>query len=45
MNIQKDISLKAYNTFGIDVKASHFCSIKNEEELIKILQQIHCLYL
>ena len=39
MQLQNNISLKAYNTFGIDVKASQFCSIENEDDLIPVLKQ------
>ena len=38
MEIQKDISLKKYNTFGIDAKAKFFCEIKSIEGLKKILE-------
>lgn len=37
MIIQKNISLKAYNTFGIDVKASRFVSIASLYELKQLL--------
>ncbi len=37
MNIQQDISLKPYNTFGIDVKAAHFVSVSSEASLIEVL--------
>lgn len=37
MVIQKNISLKAYNTFGIDVKASRFVSIASLYELKQLL--------
>lgn len=37
MQIQKDISLKPYNTFGIDVKAKHFVSVSNIDELKDVL--------
>lgn len=37
MNIQNNISLKPYNTFGIDVLAKQFVSIHNVEELIEVL--------
>lgn len=37
MQIQQNISLKPYNTFGIDVKAKHFVSISNIDELETIL--------
>ena len=37
MQIQHNISLKNYNTFGIDVKAKHFVSVTSEEELIATL--------
>jgi len=38
VNIQKNISLKPYNTFGIDVCAKHFVSVNNIEELQDILK-------
>lgn len=37
MQIQNNISLKPYNTFGIDVKAKHFTSISSIDSLIDIL--------
>lgn len=37
MNIQQDISLKAYNTFGIDVKARYFSAFGSVEELSSLL--------
>lgn len=39
MYLQKNISLKPYNTFGIDVKASHFCSLEDEADLIPLLKE------
>ncbi|MFT5846013.1 MAG: UDP-N-acetylmuramate dehydrogenase [Psychroserpens sp.] len=36
MNVQNDISLKPYNTFGIDVKAKYFISISSVEDLKKV---------
>ena len=39
MNIQQNISLKPYNTFGIDVSASRFVSVDNLDKLQKILTQ------
>src|SRR5680860_1754251 len=38
MDIQKEISLKPYNTFGIDAKARYFIEINNVEELRQALQ-------
>ena len=38
MNIQSNFSLKAYNTFGIDAKASHFLEINSIEDLRKAFQ-------
>lgn len=38
MHIQKNISLKPYNTFGIDVIAKQFVSVNNIEELITVLK-------
>ena len=37
MNIQKNISLKPYNTFGIDVKAKHFIAVKSVNQLKSVL--------
>ncbi|MGC6430154.1 MAG: UDP-N-acetylmuramate dehydrogenase [Jejuia sp.] len=39
MDIQQNISLKDYNTFGIDVLAEHFVSISNISELKEVLSQ------
>jgi len=41
MIISSDFSLKKYNTFGIDAKASTFVSVTNETELAEILQKHH----
>ncbi|MDN3671144.1 UDP-N-acetylmuramate dehydrogenase [Echinicola jeungdonensis] len=38
MNIQENISLKAYNTFGIDKKARFFTRVHSNEEVIKALK-------
>ncbi len=38
MKIKKNISLKNYNTFGIDVKAKFFCEINSINELEQALQ-------
>ena len=38
MQVQQNISLKAYNTFGIDVKAQLFASFGNINELEEALQ-------
>lgn len=38
MNIQENISLKNYNTFGIDVKASYFIEITGLVQLQKVLE-------
>ncbi|MBO6605961.1 UDP-N-acetylmuramate dehydrogenase [Psychroserpens sp.] len=38
MLIQENISLKDYNTFGIDVKAKYFSSVSSVEELIELYQ-------
>ena len=37
MHIQNNISLKPYNTFGIDVVAKHFIEINDFNELIAVL--------
>lgn len=38
MQIQNNISLKPYNTFGIDAKASHFIEVDSKDTLVKTLQ-------
>ncbi|NAS11751.1 UDP-N-acetylmuramate dehydrogenase [Poritiphilus flavus] len=38
MNIQQNISLKPYNTFGIDARAAHFVEIRSLEELQELLK-------
>ncbi|UII80563.1 UDP-N-acetylmuramate dehydrogenase [Flagellimonas sp. CMM7] len=38
MNIQENISLKSYNTFGIDVKARFFIEINGLAQLQKVLE-------
>lgn len=37
MTVQNDISLKPYNTFGIDAKAKHFCEINSLDDLKQAL--------
>ena len=39
MNISHNVSLKNYNTFGIDVTAKDFIAVTNTNELLKVLQQ------
>ncbi|GLB52082.1 UDP-N-acetylenolpyruvoylglucosamine reductase [Neptunitalea chrysea] len=39
MNILENISLKPYNTFGIDVKAKLFASVNTENELLEVLNK------
>jgi UDP-N-acetylmuramate dehydrogenase len=38
MQVQKDIPLKSYNTFGIAAKARFFCEINSEQDLVEALQ-------
>ena len=38
MNIQHNISLKKYNTFGIDVHAKRFVSVHSVYELQQVLK-------
>ncbi|WP_347159340.1 UDP-N-acetylmuramate dehydrogenase [Pontibacter chitinilyticus] len=38
MLLQSDVSLKPYNTFGIDVNARHFARFNSVEELQQLLQ-------
>lgn len=37
MQIQQNISLKPFNTFGIDVNAKHFVSVSNLDDLKQVL--------
>ena len=39
MNIHKNISLKSYNTFGVEAQAKYFAEVSSVEELVEILQQ------
>lgn len=39
MTIEKNVSLKPFNTFGIDAKATSYCNISTVEELKSILEQ------
>jgi UDP-N-acetylmuramate dehydrogenase len=39
MKIQENISLKAFNTFGIDKKARYFCEVSSKEEVISSIEQ------
>ncbi|MFP5078958.1 UDP-N-acetylmuramate dehydrogenase [Pedobacter sp. JCM 36344] len=39
VNIQKDISLKPYNTFGISANATGFVEVRSEDELIELLRK------
>lgn len=38
MNILKEVSLKAYNTFGVDVCAKQFVHIEQEKDLIQLYE-------
>ena len=38
MDIQKNISLKNYNTFGIDVNAKKFVEVTSIEQLKEVLK-------
>ena len=40
MQITHNISLKPYNTFGIDAKSKHFVSVSSMDELKKVLELI-----
>ncbi len=37
MTIQENVSLKQFNTFGIEAKAKYFIEVKNKKELIEAL--------
>ena len=38
MEILQNISIKRYNTFGLDIKAKYFCVVKTKEEFIEVMQ-------
>ena len=38
MQVQEEVSLKAFNTFGLEVKTKYFVRVRTERELIEILQ-------
>lgn len=39
MQIQENISLLPYNTFGINTTASYFCIIRSREDLVQLIHQ------
>ena len=39
MNIQKNVSLKAFNTFGIDKNAKYFCQASSVQEVVNALEE------
>lgn len=41
MQFSENLSLKPYNTFGIDVKARKFLSVSSLEELRKVLRKVY----
>lgn len=41
MTITKNVSLKSFNTFGIDAKAESFCDITSIDELRMVLKEQH----
>ncbi|NNC84560.1 MAG: UDP-N-acetylmuramate dehydrogenase [Bacteroidia bacterium] len=41
MHIQHNISLKKYNTFGVDVSAKQFVAVSNKSELEKLFDDSH----
>ncbi|WGH76382.1 UDP-N-acetylmuramate dehydrogenase [Tenacibaculum tangerinum] len=45
MNIQENISLKEYNTFGIDVNAKRFVSVTSLYQLQQLLKQETAIFL
>lgn len=44
MNFQENISLKPYNTFGVEAKTQYFAEVNSEEELVEVLQQYKNLH-
>lgn len=39
MNLQHNVSLKPYNTFGIEVNAKNFVSVESIDQLISVLEE------
>jgi len=39
MSIQKNISLKDFNTFGIEAAAQNFCIVKSKEDILRIIER------
>ncbi|MEI6673138.1 MAG: hypothetical protein WCL02_07660 [bacterium] len=37
LDIQKNISLKPYNTFSVDVQADFFVEVNNEQKIIDLI--------
>lgn len=44
MTIQENVSLKPFNTFGVEAKAKYFALTNNEEELLAVLNQYKNLH-
>ncbi len=38
MNLKENISLKPYNTFGIESTAAYFCAFRSVDELLETLE-------
>ena len=45
MKTQNNITLKPYNTFGIDVKAKHFIEVNTSQQIKKILKEEKDLFI
>lgn len=45
MNIQENISLKSYNTFGVDVNAKHFIAVDSLYQLKQLLHKEQDIFL
>lgn len=37
LNIQKDVSLKPYTTFGVEVKAAYLVEITHEQDILDLI--------
>jgi UDP-N-acetylmuramate dehydrogenase len=38
MQLQKNYSLKSYNTFGIEAKCALFCEVKNTDTIAEVIE-------
>ena len=42
MRIETDVSLRPYNTFGVEARAAHFARVTSIEELVGLVEDPRC---